>query len=472
MTSGRQIVKATTATAVAWLLAVANASAHGLAGKTDLPIPSWLFAWAGSIVLAGSFVALSTLWDKSKHQNPSSNEVLRFGGITQILPALAGIASFAFLLYAGFWGQQNPPEQNILPVSVFVIFWIGIPVLSLLFGDFFMAFNPWRAVGRALSKVLSRKSEVADDAAYLTYPDWLGRWPAAVGLLLFAWVELALPGRNDPSLLAWFMLGYAIVQIVGIVLFGDAKWSGRADGFAVYFNFFARMAPFRWGSHSLSVQKPLWGLTRLREIPGTAAVVLVMIATTSFDGFSAGELWRGSASGVGKKLDELFNSFGLGSDFAVTASNTVGILVAVALISGLYALGLRGMSKISGSGDGVSARFAHTLIPIAAAYVIAHYFSLVFFESQLFVSLLSDPLNSGANYFGTADLKVDYQSLSSAAVWYVQVAALVVGHVAGLVLAHDRALAVFRSPRKATQSQVWMLAVMVTYTCLGLWILS
>jgi hypothetical protein len=40
------------------------------------------------------------------------------------------------------------------------------------------------------------------------------------------------------------------------------------------------------------------------------------------------------------------------------------------------------------------------------------------------------------------------------------------------VLAHDRALVVYGSPRAATRSQMIMLAVMVCFTLLGLWVLS
>ena len=49
---------------------------------------------------------------------------------------------------------------------------------------------------------------------------------------------------------------------------------------------------------------------------------------------------------------------------------------------------------------------------------------------------------------------------------------LVAGHVGGLVLSHDRALALYERARIATQSQYWMLAVMVGFTTFGLWLLS
>jgi len=52
------------------------------------------------------------------------------------------------------------------------------------------------------------------------------------------------------------------------------------------------------------------------------------------------------------------------------------------------------------------------------------------------------------------------------------VGALVAGHVLGLVLAHDRALGVFRSAGSAIWSQYPMLVLMVGYTVGGLWLLS
>ena len=118
--------------------------------------------------------------------------------------------------------------------------------------------------------------------------------------------------------------------------------------------------------------------------------------------------------------------------------------------------------------------FAHTLIPIAFAYLVAHYFSLFVFQEQAqFTYLLSDPLGTATtNLFGTASSGIDFGVISPNAIWYVQVGALVVGHVAGLTLAHDRALVYWPDYRQATRSQYWMLAVMVAFTCFGLYLLS
>jgi hypothetical protein len=88
------------------------------------------------------------------------------------------------------------------------------------------------------------------------------------------------------------------------------------------------------------------------------------------------------------------------------------------------------------------------------------------------VSLSSDPLGNGSDLFGTASSGIDYGVIGATGIWYVQVGALVLGHAAGLTLAHDRALDVYSRLSRATRSQYWMLAVVVGFTSLGLWLLS
>jgi hypothetical protein len=117
-------------------------------------------------------------------------------------------------------------------------------------------------------------------------------------------------------------------------------------------------------------------------------------------------------------------------------------------------------------------RFVHTLIPIAAAYLVAHYFSLLAYNGQALWSLANDPLGDGSNLFGGAGAGIDYSIVSATGIAYVQLSALVVGHVAALVLAHDRALVVYGSHRAATASQIVMLVVMVVFTILGITLLS
>jgi hypothetical protein len=199
----------------------------------------------------------------------------------------------------------------------------------------------------------------------------------------------------------------------------------------------------------------------------------VMIGTTSFDGLSQGDLWTGT-SGIAPELQSRFVDVGFSAATALQITFTIGLLSMVGLVAALYRLGVVGMGTIGGGRDPaeLSRRFAHSLIPIALAYVVAHYFSLLVYQGQALASLASDPLGDGSDLFGTAGANIDYTVMGATSIWYVQVGALVLGHAAGLTLAHDRALIVFRRVRDATRSQYWMLAVMVAFTSLGLWLLS
>ena len=120
----------------------------------------------------------------------------------------------------------------------------------------------------------------------------------------------------------------------------------------------------------------------------------------------------------------------------------------VLFVSAFYWLGILGAKSVGG---GFSARelagsSSHTLVPIAAAYVGAHYFTLLLYQGQSMAYLASDPLGDGSNIFGTAGWQVHYGLIGSSVEWYVKVAMIVTGHVSGLILAHDRA-----SPCTATR---------------------
>jgi hypothetical protein len=203
--------------------------------------------------------------------------------------------------------------------------------------------------------------------------------------------------------------------------------------------------------------------------PGTVAFLAVAIGSTSFDGLRENEAWSDVALEIQGVLEPVMSA-----TRGLEVAYTLGLLLAVGLALGLYWLGVLGMRSVEPgrtSGD-LARRFAHSLVPIALAYIVAHYFSLLAYEGQATAFLASDPLGKGWDLFGTATSAIDYGVVSANGIWYVQVGALVLGHVAGLVLAHDRALLVFSDARKATSSQYWMLAVMVAFTTIGLLLLS
>ena len=447
----------------------AAAQAHGLVGRQDLPIPRLLFVWAAFAVLVASFVGLAVLWPKPRLEGPQPERRLLV--LPQALVPVCGavgVALFALVVYAGLAGTQTP-TANLAPTAVYVLFWVGLAVVSLVLGDVFRAFNPWRALGRGFGWTAKR---VAGDRLPepLEYPARLGRWPAALGLLAFAWLELVYGGAEDPSVVAVAALLYAAVQLLGMSLYGVEAWSRNGDAFGVYFGMLARLGAFDWRGRELWVRRALSGTTRILAVPGTVALLVVLIGTTSFDGFSQGPTWNSLAP----DLQGAFTDAGFGQQVALELAFTLGLGVVVLVVAGLYRLGILGMRTIDRrfSTQELGARFAHTLLPIALAYVVAHYFSYLAIQGQAIGYLASDPLGDGANLLGTATASIDYGFVSANTVWYVQVGALVVGHVSGLVLAHDRGLTLFADHKDATRSQYWMLTVMVAFTCLGLWLLS
>jgi hypothetical protein len=450
------------------LLVPGAALAHGIVGKTDLPIPRWLFAWAAAVVLVISFVALATLWPKPRLEAITERELFHVPRVLEPICGAIGIAIFGVVVYAGLEGAPEA-TANLAPTFIYVIFWVGLAFASLLFGDLFRVFNPWRAFARAVAWIATRVSG-RQMPAPMAYPPWLGRWPAAIGIFGFAWLELVYVNKTDPTRLAILSLVYAAIQLVGMSMFGIETWGERGDAFGVYFGLFARLSPLHWTEGRVRLRPPAVGAVRLDVIPGTVALLVVMIGSTSFDGFSVGSVWISAEPHV----QSWFANLGFGPEAAAETANTLGLLMMITIVGSVFQLGIRGMRTVSGNYDvrELSARFAHSLLPISLAYVIAHYFSLLAYQGQAMAYLISDPLGQGSNLFGTANSQIDYNAVASNTIWYVQVGALVIGHAAGLMLAHDRALVMYKRASQATRSQYWMLAVMVGFTSLGLWILS
>ena len=451
----------------------APALAHGLVGRSDLPIPAWLFGWAASMVLIVSFVALAVLWPSPRLEPSHERQVLRVPRVLDPIAGLIGVALLAFVVYAGVAGDQVE-TRNLAPTFVYVAFWVGLLPLQLLFGDVFAALNPWRAIGRAAGWLSSRLAPGRLPDA-MPYPERLGRWPAVLGILCFVWLELVLPEGSEPSTLAVLAMVYAAIQLVGMSMYGVEAWERNGDGFAAFFGLFAALSPLRWERCTLYVRPPLAGVTRLAAVPGTVALLCTMIGTTTFDGFSNGPVW----ADIAPELTDAIASLGFSEGTALELASTIGLLAVVALVSLLYWLGASGMRSVAPdrSTTSLARTFVHSLVPIALAYAVAHYFSLLAFQGQALGYLASNPLgrtlaDGDTGLFGTADWSIDYAWVGSDTIWYVQVAALVVGHVSALVLAHDRAVTVFSRPYEATRSQYWMLAVMVGFTSLGLWLLS
>jgi hypothetical protein len=458
----RRPARIAAAAAALWALPAAPAEAHGLPSPPGVPVPGYLFAWAAAIVLVVSFIGLGALWKSPRLEGGETSFLLRLpAGIDAICGAI-GIALFALVVYSGLVGTEDA-DRNFAPTFVYVLFWVGLALLSAVFGDLFAAFNPWRAFGRLAGRAASRLSPHWI-APHFPYPRRLGHWPAVAGIAAFAWLELIYPLHSEPTVVATAALVYTAVQLVGMSLFGVDEWTRRGDAFAVYFGLIARLAPIARRGRDLVVRKPLSGLTGLDVTAGTVALLCVMIGSTAFDGLSGTVWW----SSIEPQLRQAVAGAGLSPADAAQLASGIGLVAMIALVAGVYGLGIAGMRTVDRRPHRELAhRFVHSLVPIAAAYVAAHYFTFVVFNGQAVGTLASDPLGVGA-----ATVSIDYSVISKSMVWYFQVGALLLGHVGGLMLAHDRALVTYRKVRTATRSQYWMLTVMVGFTSLGLFLLA
>ncbi|HEX8102085.1 MAG TPA: fenitrothion hydrolase [Solirubrobacteraceae bacterium] len=469
---GRRAVAAALAGALGALALVPSpAAAHGLVQRADLPIPEEWFIGAAAVVLVVSFVGLAVLWPSARMERhgwrplPGVGKALGSRAV-EIVCGLIGVALLAVTVWAGYAGQQGP-QDNLAPTFVLVIVWVGLVFASVLLGDVFRALSPWRAAGRATGWLLARLGRAP---RHREYPEWLGRWPAAAALLVFTWVELASGWGEHPANLVTYVVVYSALTWIAMAIYGVETWNRNGEGFAVYYNLFARLSIFETRDRVLGVRIPLGGLPGLAREPGTVAMVAVMIGTVTFDGFSQGTTWRDLSTG----LNDDWVSLGLGFDQAARVTSTLGLLAGVAVVASFYALGIAGARSVGGDYGAERLRrgFVHSLVPIAMVYVAAHYLTYFLFQGQAIAYLASDPIGKGWDLFGTASAAIDYSIISQEGTWFVQVAFVVIGHVAALILAHDRALALYGQAKLAVRSQYWMLGVMVGFTTLALWLLK
>ena len=443
------------------------AGAHGVQGRAETPIPISAFFWVAAAVLVVSFAVLGVGWSRPKLTSvpwrPAPEALSRFvlSSWTLWIARLLVLAAFALVLAAAAFGSTRL-NANIAPLTIFVVWWAGLVPLSVVFGNVWQAVNPWVTIAR----LLRLRDETPHDL-----PPGMGWWPAAVFLLCWAWVELVYPTAARPRLIAALVVAYSLVTLAGMARFGVARWLERCEAFSVYTRVLATLSPVEVRDGRLGFRPPLVGVTRLTPAPAVVAFIGVLIGTVTFDGLSGSRVWEERDVIAAQRLIEL----GLDPFWAGIVVATIGLLVSVAVVIGAYEVCSHLAADLGrwrrGSGRAAIA-LAHSLVPIALAYFVAHYFTLFVFQSQDLVRLVSDAFGRGADVFGTADHQIDFQLVSPNTIWAVQVAAIVIGHVAALALAHDRALELSAGHRAAVRSQWPMLVLMVALTVAGLWSLS
>jgi uncharacterized membrane protein len=432
--------------------------AHGVGGAKDLPIPlEYAMAGAGA-TLAVSFIVLALAWREPRFDAAHEGRTL-----PPALTAWLGSTAFATVLrvlgfvFFGYvvWAAVAGPDLLINPVFgvVYVWLWVGIVPASLLFGRFYRAINPLRTIHLALSRITGGPPE----RGLLALPDWVGRWPAALGLFAFVWMELVFPHSTFLSPVRLWFACYMAVLLIGSAVFGS-EWFERADPFEVYSTLVGHLSVFgRRDDGSLVLRSPLGNLDGVVATPGLTGVVAVLFGSTAFDSFKDSNEWL---------------------RFTQSASTDPVLLNLAALI--VFCLVVWGTFSVATMATGVddltSRRdlpnlFAHSVVPIIVGYIVAHYLSYFVEVGQQTLIWLSDPMGTGQNLLGTGNLQVSYWiSAHPTFLAVVKVLSVVTGHVLGVIAAHDRAIKLLPKRHQLT-GQLPLLFVMVFYTITGLYLL-
>jgi len=429
------------------------AMAHVSERAIVLLLPTDIYRNVGVLAVVGTVLLTLFLPPRVRtwfHAEPSTPQPPPAGPL-----ATLGFAIFATLIAFGLWGPHDP-LSNLLPLTLFSLWWLCMLLLAAILGNFWQYLNPWAAPVRWLFRGHARP-----------IPDWLSDWPTLASYLAFAVYYLSDTAPSDPGHLARATLLYWGTHLALAGLYGPV-WLQRGEGFGLLFDLAGRMSPIRW--RMVRLQAP--GARLVAPGPGnisTAIFVVSFLAIGSFDGLNETFWWMAQIG---------INPLEFPGRSAVIWQNRIGLAGAVITLNLAFALMVwLGLALVRATSRMREAwpRLALTLMPIALAYHFAHYLPSLLVSLQYWLLALNDPLDSGARLLGL-DWRVTTsffnQHASVRAIWLTQAGVIVIGHMLSVLLAHVVALDLFANHKRALISQIFVAAFMVAYTWFGLWLLA
>jgi hypothetical protein len=455
MTARRRRVVAVAAGIVGWTLLTGTATAHGgslaAGGRESLTIPTWLFLSTGGAAVGASFLLASFVTDRAFIERihawgtPLDDSNV---GVPVLLGRLVGLAGYVAVLAIGFLAPTlglTTPQTNLAILLVWVGWWAGLAMSTYLIGNTWRVLNPLSTIALALPS-LDRD-----------YPARLGAWPSVVGLLALVWLEVVSPLADDSQLLATAVLGYSVVTLAGAVVYGRESWFDEADPVERVFRYYGRVAPIGRGADGrLRLRLPGMDLSTPRLVDGRdeVAFVVALLWATTYDGLVTTPAFRDLTTPL------------------VDGGLPPHVLYPVVLAAGftlfysVYLLAVRLSRQVAETyltADELAERFAPPLLAIAAGYHLAHYLGyFLVLAPALGLTILSPLSNPGAvpvydppGWFGG-----------------VGIAAVIVGHLVAIWVAHAAAYDLFPARLQAIRSQYPFIAVMVFYTMTSLWVVS
>lgn len=469
---------------LAGLLAPADTAAHVSEQGLVLLLPTDFYILSGVLVVVLTLLLVKLLPASTSVRLFSSGRLGKLPWIRtqrlQIATSLLSLLLLVALLSIGLSGTRDPLE-NLLPLFIWTVWWIGLPLLQGLVGDVWQWLNPWTGVYRLV--------KLAGWRSLVSLPQTFGCWPAVFIFLLFISFALADVAPDIPRRLSVFVGGYWCFTFLCLLLFGE-QWLKRGECFSILMHRFAQLS--LWGVVSsvssaagksdnerpvLRIGLSGWKLMRCKVTSISGAVfILVLLGCGSFDGLNETFTWLAM---IGVNPLEFP---GRSSVVKETVTGLLAINLLLVLVYGLcvYA-GVRYSNRTLQSNRqvGFLAAFCAlsiSVLPIAYAYHFAHFLVTLLVNGQYTIAAISDPLTTGANwlnlgpYFVTTGFMNSHTTVKI--IWLTQAGAVVIGHVLSVLLAHAVAVELYGNARRAIVSQVPLALFMVGYTFIGLWLLA
>ncbi len=435
---------------------------HGIGGAKDLPISPELAISGAVAALTISFIVLALAWRTPRYDAatdgrpaPAALSSLVTSTGWSVAMRVLGLVVFGYAAFAAVLGEDL--LTNPFFGMFYVWLWVGLVFFSAVLGPVWKAISPARTINLAFAKI----SGSDPDEGLFRYPAWLGHWPAALGLYAFVWLELVYPYSTELGPVRLWCAAYVAVMLLGGALFGNDFYE-NADPFEVYSTLIGKLSPWTVRKGELMVISPLANLNTVVPRAGLVGVVAVLFGSTAFDSFKDSAPWVRFVQ-TNSFIDE--HDLGLVADNLALLTFCVGVAAILSIGSMLTGVA-PGQSRL-----GLPRQFAHSVVPIILGYIVAHYLSYWFEVGQDTLIKASDPLTTGADYLGTGDWSVNYWlSYHPTLLANIKVIAVVLGHVVGVIAAHDRAIRLL-PPRHHLTGQLGMLVAMVFFTAGGLYLL-
>jgi YHS domain-containing protein len=489
-------------------------------------IPNWLYYSSIAVILVLSFGVFEWRSDRQNSKlSAAPFNLMNVPGIrtlvqhssTRFAMRLVFVLFFLTIIAAGLFGSQIP-SNNIAPLLTWTIWWGGLILVILYAGSLWCYVCPWDAISDWIEGFRFWGVKKDGLGLGLKVPKALRNIWIAIGLfVLLTWLELGFGITMNPRATAWLALGiigaafisvfiferkafcrYAcpVGRIIGIYsLFSPVEvraedpevcrkcrtqscYKGNEQGEACPTSLYIPAMKENTNcincmecaksceSDNVALNLRPWGndlAVDHRVRMDEAVLALVLLTLAAFHGLTMTGLWRDG-------LESIQENSGLGYTAAFSFTMLVLIVVPIAIYSVLVNLSYKLGGTTTHSYKDYFVRYAYTLLPIALFYHLAHNSEHLLMEGQKIIALFSDPFGWGWNLFDTAGWSLA-PLVSLKTLWLIQVLLVLVGHVYSLWAAKGVAHRMFGG-HKAMKSQLPILATMVLFSLVSLWLLK